>query len=240
MKRERLTEYVTAIEAQKKKFSDLEIYTGLEVDYIPSAAKPDDFKNVLDYTIGSVHFVDTFADGRHWEIDGTHASFLEGLEKIFQNDIKHVVQRYFELTREMIQKSTPTIVGHLDKIKIQNTGRKFYSESDNWYQKEIITTLDVIKQSAAIIEVNTRGLYQKKTENTYPSEWILQEILKRNIPATISSDAHHTKDLINYFPQTALELLAIGFRKISILSEGLWQPATLTADGITFSKHNDH
>ena len=223
MKRENLTHYINEINQLKKSTSQLQVYSGLEVDYIPGKISTDNFKNQLDYTIGSIHFVESFHDGRGWEIDGTHASFSEGYEFIFKKDIRAVVTRYLELTREMVIRSCPTVIGHLDKIKIQNKYFPYFDESENWYQQEVKHTLDVIRESGAIVEVNTRGLYQKKSITTYPSPWILELICQQRIPITLSSDAHHPEDLIKQFPETAKLLLAIGFKKILILMDGTWK-----------------
>jgi len=232
MKEENLNEYLNKIVTLKKSQTDLEIYSGLEVDYIPNTIGPNYFSKKLDYTIGSIHFVERFEDGRGWEIDGPHSFFLEGLEKIFSNKIKGAIVRYFELTREMVEQSTPTIVGHLDKIKIQNINNKFFTETDSWYRNEIEKTLDSIERSGCVLEVNTRGIYQKKSSTTYPSPWILERIQAKNIPITISSDAHHCDDLINHFPETAKELKQIGFDKIHILHDGQWRPFPFNEHGI--------
>jgi histidinol-phosphatase (PHP family) len=232
MKAESAKEYLNKIVTLKKSEADLEIYSGLEVDYIPAVTGPEKFSKELDYTIGSIHFVESFNDGRRWEIDGLHSSFIEGLEKIFLDNIRDVIVRYFELTREMVERSTPTIVGHLDKIKIQNINDKFFSENDPWYRYEVAKTLDAIKQSACIVEVNTRGIYQKKSFTTYPSPWILELIHQKNIPITLSSDAHHADDLVNHFPQAAKELKQIGFDKIHILHNGQWRPFQFNEHGI--------
>jgi histidinol-phosphatase (PHP family) len=232
MKAENLDEYLNTIITLKKSNSDLEIYSGLEVDYIPNVTGPEKFSKELDYTIGSIHFVENFNDGRGWEIDGPHSFFLEGLEKIFSNNIIDVIVRYFELAREMVERSAPTIVGHLDKIKIQNINDKFFSEDDLWYRDEIIKTLDSIKKSGCIIEVNTRGIYQNKTSTTYPSPWILELIREKKIPITLSSDAHHCDDLINHFQETAIQLKQIGFHKIHILHDGQWRPFKFNEHGI--------
>jgi histidinol-phosphatase (PHP family) len=232
MKPNRLADYFLEMEKVKSLFHSIEIYKGLEVDYIPGRRKPADFADDLDYTIGSIHFVDEFQDGKGWEIDGTHKLFLTGLSQLFKNDIRGAVTRYFELTREMLTVSPPTIVGHLDKIKMQNAGESLFRESDHWYVAEIEKILDAVEVSGVIVEVNTRGVYQRKCDVVYPSPWILGKILERNIPVTLSSDAHHSKDLTSYFSEATQQLLAIGFRKISILSEGSWKPATLTTDGI--------
>jgi histidinol-phosphatase (PHP family) len=119
MRTERLPDYVNELQKLKAQEKSIELYTGLEVDYIPGIIAPTDF-NELDYTIGSIHFVDILPDGRPWEIDGPHTPFLEGLDIIFKNKPREAWGRYFELTREMIRQAPPTILGHLDKMKIQN------------------------------------------------------------------------------------------------------------------------
>lgn len=234
MKQESVKAYLENIEQLKAGLPSLQLYKGMEVDYIPGVISPADFKAMLDYTIGSIHFIDRFPDGKPWEIDGAHALFLSGLEAIFHYDIRAAVTRYFELTREMIVNAVPDVIGHLDKIKIQNQGNKFFDEADPWYRQEVIRTLDALAGTGVIVEVNTRGLYQKKSTTPYPSPWILEELRRRNIDITLSSDAHHPKDLLNQFQQTAPLLVAIGFRKISILRDGSWQPVTLTPDGLAY------
>jgi histidinol-phosphatase (PHP family) len=232
MKAERLEDYLIDIEKIKTSNSFVEIYKGLEVDFIPGVTSPNLFRDKLDYTVGSIHFIEKFPDGRHWEIDGTHTLFLEGYSTIFQNNIQDAITRYFELTREMIDTACPSIVGHLDKIKIQNVESKFFKETDAWYKNEVMKTIDQIHTSGVIVEVNTRGIYQKKSDTTYPSPWILEMLYKKNIPVTISSDAHHRDDIINQFPTTALLLKKIGFKTISVLSEGTWKPFSFNEHGI--------
>jgi histidinol-phosphatase (PHP family) len=230
MKKEEFGSYLQSIQSLKEK-TTVQLYKGLEVDFIPNLISPYDFSDSLDYTIGSIHFVDAFSDGTPWEIDGLHTLFLDGLEKIFKNDFNAAFIRYFELTREMVLSSTPTVVGHLDKMKIQNPANKFFIETEAWYQDEIKKTLQTIKDSGAIVEVNTRGIYQKKTIDTYPSPWILELICKEDIPITISSDAHHADDLINQFESTASLLKKIGFKKIHILYDGEWKPYNFSEKG---------
>jgi histidinol-phosphatase (PHP family) len=226
-----LGHYLDEIDLLKKNYSEIQLYSGLEIDYIPGKISPLDFKASLDYTIGSIHFVDHYADRTPFEIDGPHIPFLNGLEKIFNSDSKAVVMRYFELTREMIEKSQPTVLGHLDKIKIQNVSDKFFRESDPWYRDEVVKTLDVIKANGTIVEVNTRGLYQKKSATTYPSPWVLELLNKQNIPITVSSDAHHPDDIINQFAETFMLLHSIGFKKVVTLWDGIWQPLAFNEHG---------
>lgn len=232
MKPEKLPLYLQTVDTLKREHKEVDIYKSLEVDFIPDCISPADFTHQLDYTIGSVHFVEKLPDGTPWEIDGLHSFFLEGYEKIFRSNIKDTVSRYFELTRLMVTTSSPTIIGHIDKIKIQNVDGKFFNESDSWYQAEVIKTLDVIQKYGGIIEVNTRGLYQKKSDTPYPSPWMLERILRKNIPITLSSDAHHPSDLTNQFEETTTLLLQIGFKTLTILHEGKWKPYPFNAHGI--------
>lgn len=222
MKKDALINYLHEVEQLKTEFPGLEIYKGLEIDYIPNIINPRQFSAQLDYTIGSIHFVNTLPNGTPWEIDGTLPLFEAGLKEIYQDNINAVIHDYFTLTREMITDYTPTIVGHLDKIKIQNAGNKFFNENEAWYQKELLETLNLIKQHECIVEVNTRGLYMNKTTSPYPSEWTLTEMRKLNIPITLNSDAHHAKDLISGF-DTAIRILQdVGFRKTLKLQSGRW------------------
>jgi histidinol-phosphatase (PHP family) len=233
MRQENFPQYKKDIEQLKAANTDIEIYSGLEVDFIPGVISPLHYRDQLDYTIGSIHFVDILPDGRHWEIDNSQAVFQEGLEKIFKNNIKDAMVRYFELTKEMIYHSTIDIVGHLDKIKMQNADNKYFSENDKWYQEQVLSLLKLIDQADIIVEVNTRGIYQKKTKDTYPGTWVLEQMFKKNIPVTISSDAHIKDDLVNQFPETAKLLSKIGYKTVSALRGGKWVQLPFTADGIT-------
>jgi histidinol-phosphatase (PHP family) len=235
MKANQLPDYLHAIDHLKKGHKGIDLYKSLEIDFIPDTISPADFKNHLDYTVGSIHFVEKLPDGTPWEIDGLHSFFLEGYEKIFRSNIKDTISRYLELTRLMVTSSNPTIIGHIDKIKIQNVDGKFFNETDRWYQDEVMKTLDVIQQHGGIIEVNTRGLYQKKSSTSYPSPWMLEHILKKNIPITLSSDAHHPNDLVNQFSETATILSLIGFKTLTILHKGKWKSYPFNAHGIIIS-----
>ena len=221
MQAEYLNDYIHAIEEIKKDFNDqIEIYTSLEVDYIPNIISVDsDFIQSLplDYTIGSVHFVDHFPDGTPWCIDGPNSVFKMGLNQLFDNDIKMAVHRYYQLIREMVSTACPSIIGHLDRIKKNNKKERYFTEKKKWYQKEVKKTLECIAQTNAILEVNTKGYYKKKQDETYPSTWILQIANELNIPVHLASDAHHPDDIVKGFHFARKELLKVGYKEVRIL-----------------------
>lgn len=236
MKQASLADYIDEIDKVKERYAgQIEIYRGLEVDYVPGKAGPSHPRLAdarLDFTVGSVHLVDFFADGRPWEIDGTHKLFLDGLEVIFHRDIQAAVTRYFELTRMMVQDDPPDIVGHLDKIKMQNEEGALFSEEAIWYQEAVEETLKLIAGKGLIMEVNTRGIYKKKTTETYPSPQILRRMKELNIPVMINSDAHHPREITECFEETAALLLEVGYEQCRVLLRGQWQNLTLTSQGL--------
>ncbi len=215
--------------------NNIEIYAGMEIDFVPGLSWWDQIGpqyRELDYVIGSVHLVDNFDDGRPWEVDGSHEVFREGLEQIFKGDARAAVTRYYELIRWMVMLENPDIVGHLDKIKIQNAGGKYFSETDPWYRHEIEKTLKVIANMGAIIEINTRGLYSGKTLDLYPSQWVLERIHALRIPITLNSDAHTPEEITAGFEFASQILRKIGFRKLTILRDGKWRQVSFNEDGL--------
>ncbi len=213
----------------------LELYAGLEVDYVPGRLGPQhpSIKALgLDYCIGSVHFVDALPDGTGWEIDGTHEVFLRGLREIFDGDVRRAVSRYYALTRQMVEGEPPTVVGHLDKIKIQNEGGRLFSEDEPWYREEITRTLEAIARAGLLLEVNTRGIYKQKTPELYPGRWVLARARALQIPVTLNSDAHHPREITEQFAHAAGVLAEVGYTHLHSLLENRWQPFRFTAQGL--------
>ena len=240
MKTDKVGEYLKNISSLQRQFqSKIEVYSGMEVDYIPDIISPSDPKIKaydLDYTVGSIHFVDSFDSGQPWEVDGAFDTFKLGLSEIYHGKIQQVVQKYLALTREMIANHTPDIIGHIDKIKIHNRHQPLFKENDSWYQREVTATLELLAQSDTVLEVNTRGMYTGKTTETYPSMWVLEKARKLNIPITLNSDAHHPKDLVQLFPETAHRLNKLGFHTLKVLEGHQWVDLSFDQHGLTRAK----
>lgn len=226
--------YVQEIQQLKEQYAgQIEVYRGLEVDFIPGVAGPNRVKEYfsLDYTVGSVHFVNFFANGHPWEIDGRHQVFLRGLKEIFANNIEAAIQRYYALIRQMVREDPPDIVGHLDKIKIQSEDGQLFDEQAEWYQTEVIKTLDAIAEAGLIVEVNTRGMVKQLTNEPYPSYWILEQMCERGIPIMLNSDSHHPREIAGHFTEVAERLREIGYGQMRILYQSEWQDVRLTKGG---------
>lgn len=228
----RLTEYLQETRALKAKFEpDLEVYVGLEIDYVPGICGPQKFAADLDFTIGSVHYLDQNEAGAPWEIDGSTAQFMQGLVDVHGGDIQKVVKLYYRRIREMIEQDPPDILGHLDKIKIHNLNNSLFDESEAWYQREIADTLDLLAESDCILEVNTRGMY-KKNLSTYPSMTILKIARKREIPVMINSDSHAPSEITANMRETALQLKQMGYKTLRVFKQGKWQDIAFNEEGL--------
>ncbi|MEM7374157.1 MAG: histidinol-phosphatase [Bacteroidota bacterium] len=235
-----LATYVDEIRTFQQTYREqLLVFAGLEVDYIPDVISPrTDYilEAQLDYTVGSVHFVDRFEDGEHWGIDGSKSHFLKGLTDLWHGDIEAAVRRYYALIRQMVEEACPDVIGHIDKIKLHNHSEHLFSEDSKWYRQAVRETLDTIRQTKAIVEVNTRGIYKKKLPEPYPSLWILKELHQFGIPICLNSDSHHPREIDAQFQEMADLLLEIGFQKLMILDNKGWRAVPFTREGIEMEK----
>jgi len=203
----------------------IEIYKSLEIDYYPGnpLAQPDHYNALnLDYTIGSVHFVDNLKNGEAWNIDTSKRIFDDGMIEIFGGDGKKAVTKFYELTLEMLDVMNPTIIGHLDKIKMFNNNNTFFNENEQWYIDLIETVLQRISKLGTIVEVNTRGIYRAKTKDHYPSDQILQRCFELDIPVQINSDCHKPEEVARGLDEASQVLKSIGFKTVKIILGNEW------------------
>lgn len=214
--------YCKRIEELKELYADkIIILNGLEIDYIPGLTTPfAEFKEKchLDYTIGSVHLVKSPLSNDLWFIDGPEKNYTTGLETIFNNNIKKAVETYYKQIQEMVFTQKPDIIGHVDKVKMNNK-KRFFSEDESWYVDFVDETLKVIAQNNCIIELNTRGIYSGKSESFFPSTFILEKCLSLDIPMMINSDAHKPEQLTLKYREAIDLLISIGFKKLCIIDK---------------------
>ena len=112
-------------------------------------------------------------------------------------------------------------------IKKHNKNNKYFDESEKWYKDEIIATLKVISQHNTILEMNTGGKVRGYTDDFYPSNWILPECKKLNIPMILNSDAHNPQYVNAYFDEATAILKSYEYDEQHILLDNIWQTAAL-------------
>ncbi len=227
IKDDKLEDYVKAVRQLQKTYSgNIKIYISLEIDYIPGITHTFDYfteRCGLDYTIGGVHLVKSPENNKLWFIDGSdHTVYDDGLKTLFDGNIRKAVQTYWDQISEMIATQKPDIIAHIDKIGMHNKGR-YFSEEEGWYKDIVWKVLKTVKERGNIIEVNTRGLYKGRSDKTFPSPFLLEQIHHLQIPITLSSDAHKPEELDGYFDQTLKLLNDIGFQELFYFRNGGWK-----------------
>ncbi|WP_291858011.1 histidinol-phosphatase [Marinilabilia sp.] len=197
--------YLNQLSRLKQKYRDrINLLTSMEVDYIPLLMGPGHPRIQtanLDYIVGSVHFVETFADGCPFSIDDATPIFEKGINEIFKGDIRKLIKRYFELQREMLEKEPPQIIGHLDKIRLHNRNQFFFDEKADWYIEEVRSTMMLAAGKGVIVEINTK--FFEATAQTFPDKGHFKWMAANNIPITINSDAHKPDNLLSGFAVVA-------------------------------------
>ncbi len=229
MKYENLLEYLNTIKELKKKYSaQIKIFLGMEIDYIKNITGIKNFAHLnLDYTIGGVHFLGFFENGRAWDYDGGKPLYEKGLNELFGGDIKRLVKYYYQQVNDMIVNEKPNIIAHLDLIKKYNKDRYFFDETEKWYQNLVFESLELIAKSNSIVEINTRGVLKALDHEFYPSNFIIDQCKKLNIKICMSADTHHPKDVMALLPDVRNLLLEKGFKEVFIFDELGWHPEEL-------------
>jgi histidinol-phosphatase (PHP family) len=194
---EALPDYIREIRELDHKLPEIKLLAGLENDFVPGLNKPFEFyksQYQLDYIIGGVHLVKPQQGDELWFIDGPNRqTYDDGLRDFFDHHIQKAVTCFWEQTFEMIETENFDIIAHLDKIKMHNQ-KRFFQEEEKWYRTLVIHAIDLIKDKNIIVEINSRGIYKKRCEDFYPSDFILSLVAKKDIPVVISSDAHQKED----------------------------------------------
>jgi histidinol-phosphatase (PHP family) len=202
----------------------LGIYIGLEADFVPSQTISfDNWRKLMNphFLIGSVHLVLNRQNGKKWFIDGDPSNFHKGLEDVYNGDIRTAVHDYFQQVREMIIVERPDVIGHFDKVKMNNQGIHF-STDEPFYQDELTETLKVISEYGGIVEINARGIYKNRCSETFPSIDVIKRCCELNIPLTLASDAHHADDLKPGFDIALKAAIDSGVKKIMIFEDHQW------------------
>jgi histidinol-phosphatase (PHP family) len=216
---DQIDHYIQEVREVQAEFGQqIKILLGYEVDYLPdfNTAMQDNLAQYpADYYVGSIHIVDHFRSNHmQWLIDYTPEIFEEGLNE--NGGIEAVYIRYYQLIRDFAQSFSHQIVGHLDLVKKFNFQQRHFDPNSTHYLSQVEATLDVLKATGKIVEINTAGLF-KGVGELYPADPILQMMLERRLPICLSSDAHKPEHVAREFSSTWQKLIKLGFEQLTNL-----------------------
>lgn len=194
MKLKDLNAYVGWVREAQKKFPQLSIKLGLEVDFIPG--REDWIRELAgmyawDFLLGSVHFIGD------WSLD-LSAKEWEG------RDVEETWRVYFELWAQAARSRLFDSLAHPDLPKKFNFRPKSF---------DYRPALQAVKEAGCAIEVSTAGL-RKPCREIYPCEEFLRLARQLDVPITLGSDAHIPQDVGADFDKAVALARACGYERI--------------------------
>ena len=210
----------------KEKYKgQIELYIGLEIDYIHNVfgANNNNLYSTddLDYKISSIHYLDPLPEGGFFSIDGNLFDFQKNIKILYNDDIKEVAKRFFEISKEMIEQGGFDIVGHFDKISMNESNCEcFYINKKRNFQT-VADILQLIKEKGYILEINTKSFLDRGF--TYPDQQFFPLIKELKIPIIVTSDCHYPDKITIGFEPVYELLKKNGFNELMELTKNGWE-----------------
>ncbi len=216
MKYEKITSYLNELQKAKEKFAGrIIVLTGMEIDFFNGLYTIEHFKNFgLDYTIGSVHYLGKFPNGKPFNIDKSQNEFMKGLVMIYDDDVEKLATDYYQEVIKMVLNERPDIIAHLTLIEKFNDKLKVIDTGADWYRELVRLVLDIIRQTECVLEVNARSWYRGLSKEFVPALWVLKEANKFKIPVTINGDVHQPQEFGMYWDDAVEFVKAAGYDEI--------------------------
>jgi len=224
---ERLGLYLAELERQKRRWKGrIEVYKGLEIDYIPGSQSPKDSKwrgLGLDFAIASVHSTCHLKQNPDYAcVDSTEDALEWLLDNVYQSSFELLSEAYYTRIAELVRLNGFDVLGHFDVLKKRNGDERYFSENAGWYRRHVATALEAIAASGKIMELNTGAMCRSAQDMFYPSPWILADAAKLGIRIMISSDAHRPRDIDCRFEESIVLCKDVGYNELWALLDGAW------------------
>jgi len=193
--------YVEAVVTAKER--GLPVKLGLEVDYVPG--REDETRALLepypwDYLLGSIHWLDGFGiDDRPRLLD--------------ELGVEGAWRRYFEALAAAAYSGLFDSLSHPDVIKIFDL-RPDRAAVESLHEE----FADAIAGLSIAIEVSTAGLY-KPVGELYPDPHLLAACRRRDVPATLASDAHYPELVGRDFDHARALLHSAGYETVTVFDQ---------------------
>ncbi len=201
--------YVETMDRLKAEYEGrMTLLTGMEIDHISRDFGPhtDYFQKMpLDYRIGSVHFVPN-QEGIPLDCDGSFKRFSMYLHRGYADDLRYVVEKYFEQVLTMLELGGFEILGHFDKIIGNASEADPAIEEQGWYCALAQDVVSFAQSTGVVVEINTKAIETKG--RYFPAEKWWKMLMDAEIPIVVNSDCHHP-DLTDIGRADALERLKL-------------------------------
>ena len=143
------------------------------------------FEDDYDYLLGAIHDIICYND--LFILDPRESS-----NTLQKHSNEKITDAYVEKLIKLVKTNYFDIIAHFDNHRVllhQNT--PYYSNT-TW--QKLLDLLDNIKNKGMAIEINTSGIL-KEIGSQFPSDKIGKEIIQREIPILLDSDAHRPQNV---------------------------------------------
>jgi len=227
LSKERLGSYLAEIERQKRKWKGkIEIYKGLEIDYIPGSQSPEDSewsRLGLEFAIASVHSTCLLEQNPDYACVDSSEDALEWLlNNVYRGSFELLSEAYFARIAELVRLKGFDILSHFDVLKKRNADGRYFSEDARWYRRHVAAALEALAGSDKIMELNTGAMCRSAQDVFYPSPWILADAAKLDIRIMVNSDAHRPRGIDCRFKESIAICKDSGYNEIWALLNGAW------------------
>jgi histidinol-phosphatase (PHP family) len=197
MTENQFTDYLEWVAATRDEhLGAVDVRLGLECDYLPEfepwlssqiAGAP------LDYVLGSVH-----------------AQYPEYRARFGTPDDPYFYRRYFEHLSLAAESGLFDCLAHPDLVKTVAPEHWSFEACRPWVEE----SLDRVAAAGVALEYNTSGLNKAPFE-AYPGTDLLREIVVRDIPVVVGSDAHDPTRVGEGFEAALSTLSRLGCSRVS-------------------------
>lgn len=188
----------------------LDVLVGFETEMVPPEGWLDSMNALranasFDYVVGSVHHVGEVPIDVSEELTAQAAERVGGEEAL--------ERAYFDQVTEMVTELRPTIVGHLDLIRVFRGATPAFGRNA-W--KPIERALEAVRETGALLDVNAaparRGLGPP-----YPLPEILERARQMGIGVTLGDDSHAPEEVGVGLESCIAAIAQAGYREVVCL-----------------------
>lgn len=215
-------EYKNEIRAVRKEYEGrMAVYLGIERDLLSCS----DIKD-YDYFIASVHYFKS-PDGDYYGVDAPAEELQKYIDEYCSGDGFEMAKRYFSLVRDYVLETSPAIIGHYDLVRYNNSKLHLYDEDSTAYRNMALEALRAMRDTDALLEVNTGGVARGYMTDPYPAHFLLKEWKAWGGEVIINSDCHYAPLIDAGFDDAVKLLEALGYDHVVRLNknpdEGMWE-----------------
>jgi len=189
LKTHQVAPYIAEVRALQKKYAErIRLHLGIEKDFYSVARRKD-----YDYVLASFHYMKKdgvlcAADGKPEPIHAFKANQYGGSGE------KMAVDFFLESGKYCLDYK-PEIFGHFDLLKKHNGEHTIYNPDDRKVIDAAFQALDMIKESGALLELNTGGMARSGQKTPYPDMIYLKRWHEIGGRVIVGSDCHNAPQL---------------------------------------------